>query len=95
MELIVAVKEIEGVCPVYKVGDSFVLKEGYQLVSEIPVCMHGLASLMPYYNALRVSGPSEWGLGGKEDKSRAYIRCPDACRYTGGGSVTFEISKIE
>lgn len=94
MELIVTVKEIESNCPTYKVGDSFTLKAGYQLVSDIPVCMHGLASLMPYYNALRVSEPAAWGLDGKDDKSKAYIHCPDACRYTNGGTVTFEISKI-
>ena len=95
MELVVTVKEIEGQCPTYKVGDCFTLKAGYQLVSDIPVCMHGLASLMPYYNALRVSEPTQWGLDGKDDKSKAYIHCPDACRYTSGGTVTFEISKIE
>jgi uncharacterized repeat protein (TIGR04076 family) len=94
MELIITVKEIEGHCPTYKRGDSFSLKAGYQLVSDGPVCMHGLASLMPYYNALRVAEPCEWGLAGK-DRSKAYIQCPDACRYTGGGTVTFEISKIE
>ncbi|MHC4638259.1 MAG: TIGR04076 family protein [Planctomycetota bacterium] len=95
MELKVTVKEINGNCPTYQLGDSFILKEGYQLVSEGPVCMHGLASLMPYYNALRISEPSKWGLQGKDDKSKAYIQCPDACRHTGGGSVTFEISKVE
>ena len=54
MDLVITVKEIKGNCPTYKAGDSFTLKAGYQLVSEGPVCMHGLASLMPYYNALRV-----------------------------------------
>jgi len=94
MELKVTVKEIKGGCATYKVGDSFSLKAGYQLVSDIPVCMHGLASLMPYYNALRVSEPAEWGLDGKDDKTKAYLHCPDACQYTGGGTVTFEISKV-
>jgi uncharacterized repeat protein (TIGR04076 family) len=94
MDLIVTIKGIEGVCGMYKVGDSFTLKEGFKLVSDIPVCMHGLSSLMPFYNALQVSEPSRWGLEGKNDKSKAYIHCPDPCRYTGGGTVTFEISKI-
>ena len=48
MDLTVTVKEIKGSCPTYKVGDSFTLKAGYQLLSDIPVCMHGLAALMPY-----------------------------------------------
>ena len=95
MELVVTVKDIDGHCPTYKVGDCFTLKAGYQLVSETPVCMHGLASLMPYYNALRVTEPEKWGLDGRDDHSKAYIHCPDACRYTSGGTVTFEISKIE
>ena len=93
MDLIITVKEIKGHCPTYKVGDSFTLKAGYQLVSDTPVCMHGLVSLMPYYNALRVSEPAQWGLDGKDDKTKAYIHCPDPCEYTHGGTVIFEITK--
>ena len=94
MDLNVTIKTIKGHCPTYQVGDSFVLKAGYQLVSDIPVCMHGLAALMPYYNALRVSEPAQWGIEGKEDKTKAYLHCPDACDHTGGGTVVFEVSKI-
>jgi uncharacterized repeat protein (TIGR04076 family) len=94
MDLIVTVKEIKGRCPTYEVGDSFTLKAGYQLVSNIPVCMHALGSLMPYYNALRVSEPAQWGIEGKEDNSKAYIHCPDSVEFTDGGTVTFEISKV-
>ena len=95
MDLIITVKEIQGNCPTYKIGDSFTLKAGYQLVSNIPICMHGLVSLMPYYNALRVSEPAQWGLDSKEDKTKAYIHCPDPCEYTQGGTVIFEITKNE
>jgi uncharacterized repeat protein (TIGR04076 family) len=94
MDLVVAVKEIKGHCPTFRVGDSFTLKACYQLVSEGPVCMHALASLMPWYNALRVSEPADWGLDGKLDKTKAYIQCPDPCQYTNGGTVIFEISKV-
>jgi uncharacterized repeat protein (TIGR04076 family) len=69
------------------------LKAGYQLVSDTPVCMHGLAALMPYYNALRVSEPAKWGLDGKKDKTKAYIQCPDPECHTGGGTAIFEVSK--
>ncbi len=93
MDLVVTVKEIKGHCPTYKLGDSFTLKAGYQLVSDIPVCMHALAALMPYYNALRVSEPAQWGLEGKDDKTKAYIQCPDPAEHTNGGTVTFEITK--
>ena len=92
MHLLITVKEIKGNCPVYKVGDSFTLKEGYKLVSGIPVCMHGLAALMPFYNALRVSEPRRGGLAG-QDPEKAYVQCPDAVSHTGGGTVVFEISK--
>ena len=94
MDLKVTVKQIKGHCPTYKLGDTFTLKAGYQLVSDIPVCMHGLAALMPYYNALRVSEPSKWGIEGKDDKSKAYVHCPDPCDTTDGGTVVFEIEKI-
>jgi len=94
MHLIVRIVEIKGNCPVYKLGDSFRLEEGYRLVSEIPLCMHSLASLMPHYNALRVSEPSEWGLAGKNNPSRAYVQCLDPHAYTGGGTVIFEITKV-
>lgn len=94
MHLTVTVKEIKGYCPTHKLGDSFTLKGGYQLVSDIPVCMHALSALMPYYNALRVSDPATWGLDGTYDKDKAYIQCPDAASHTGGGTVIFEISQI-
>ena len=93
MDLVVTVKEIKGHCPAHRIGDSFTLKACYLLVSDIPVCMHALASLMPWYNALRVSEPADWGLDGRNDKTKAYIQCPDACQYTNGGTVIFEISK--
>ena len=65
MDIVVRVKEIKGTCSVYKVGDTFKLKDGYRLVSEIPLCMHSLAALLPHYNALRISKPDRWGLAGR------------------------------
>ena len=94
MDLIVKVREIKGTCPVYKVGDTFKLEESYRLVSEIPLCMHSLAALMPHYNALRVSEPSNWGLAGKQDADKAYVQCLDPVAYTGGGTVVFEITRV-
>jgi len=95
MDLVIKVKEIKGNCPVYKVNDSFILKDGYKLVSKIPLCMHSLASLLPYYNALTISNPDYWGLAGREDKTKAYIQCLDARPYTDGGTAIFEISRVE
>jgi uncharacterized repeat protein (TIGR04076 family) len=93
MDLVILVKEIGGHCPVYQEGDTFKLEDGYRLVTEIPLCMHSLASLFPYYNALRVADPLELGIAGKEDETKAYVQCLDPCQYTDGGTVVFEIGR--
>ena len=94
MHLLIRVVEVVGSC-VYKEGDSFKLEDGYKLVSDVPLCMHSLAALMPHYNALKVSPPEQWGLAGKEDPTKAYVQCLDAAAYTGGGTAILEISKVE
>jgi uncharacterized repeat protein (TIGR04076 family) len=96
MDLIVKIKKIKGRCPVYEVGQSILLRAGYILdtKSSDPVCMHSLASLMPYYVALsRGVEPKELGLSGGEE-GKAYLQCLDPCHVTGGGTVLFEISPI-
>jgi uncharacterized repeat protein (TIGR04076 family) len=94
VDLAVRVIEIKGHCPVYTVGDAFRLEDGYRLVSDIPLCMHSLAALLPHYNALRVSEPERWGLAGRGDKKNcAYVQCLDASFYTDGGTAIFEISR--
>jgi len=95
MHLLVRVAQIKGRCPVYEVGDSFRLQDGYRLVSEIPLCMHSLAPLLPHYNALRVSDPAMWGLAGKEDKTKAYVQCLDPASHTGGGTAILEITRVD
>ena len=95
MDLIIKVEEIKGHCPVYKVGDIFKLEDGYRLTAEIPLCMHALSSIMPFYNALRVSEPSLWGLADRDGSGSAYFQCPDALPYTGGGTVYFAVSKSD
>lgn len=97
MHLQVAISEIRGHCPVYKQGDVFYLKEGYILDSQrsCDVCMHGLASLMPFYAALsRGVNPKDLGLSPAENQP-ARFQCPDPCEYTGGGTVIFEITEVE
>jgi len=87
-DLRVKVKEIKGNCPVYKKGDSFSILDGYKLKADKPICMHSLASLMPYYVGLSKGISSEeLGLG----KEKARVQCLDPCSYTGGGTVIFEI----
>ncbi|MEE9611238.1 MAG: TIGR04076 family protein [Desulfatiglandales bacterium] len=92
--LIITVKEIKGNCPVYGVGNRIVLDEGYRmnLKETHNVCMHSLSSIMPYYIALfRGVKPRDLGLSRGGEK--AYIQCLDPCKYTGGGTVIFEIEK--
>lgn len=91
MKLHIEVKEIEGTCPVYEVGDEFEIIEGYKLDNEIQLCTHSLSSLLPYYVPLSKGiEPEELGLGSGE---KAYIQCLDPCEYTGGGTVVFEIKR--
>jgi uncharacterized repeat protein (TIGR04076 family) len=94
MDLIVRVKEIKGTCPVYSPGDSIVIRDGFVLDTSksASVCMHSLASLMPYYVALsRGIPPDTLGLSGPKE-GVAYLQCLDPCELTGGGTVVFEIS---
>lgn len=85
----IKVAEVKGCCPVYSPGDEFTILEGYKLRAEREVCMHALASLLPWYVALsRGVPPKDLGLG---DEDAAYVQCPDACEYTRGGTVVFEI----
>ena len=75
-DLRVEVIEIKGHCPVYTVGDSFRIREGFKLVAEKPLCMHSLASLMPYYVALS-RGISPVGLGlACEGEEAFFFRVP-------------------
>ena len=94
MDLIVKVKEIKGTCPVYSLGDTIIIREGYILDTKnsSQVCMHSMASLMPYYVALSKGiSPQALGLSATSG-DRAYIQCLDPCEITNGGTVIFEIS---
>lgn len=94
MKLIVEVIEISGNCPVYEVGDRIVLDEGYRvnLKETDNICMHSLASLLPYYNAL-AKGVNPLTLGLAKEGKEAYIQCLDPQKYTDGGTVTFKITR--
>ena len=56
--------------------------------------MHSLASILPYYNAIKHSvDPVALGLAQKPDKP-ARVQCLDPCVDTGGGTVVLEITKV-
>jgi len=97
VKLVIKVVEIKGGCPVYEVGNRIVLRGGYILdpgETDV-VCMHSLASILPYYLALS-KGVKAKDLGiSKGDSEEAYLQCLDPCEITGGGTVRFEISKVD
>ena len=89
----IEVVDIKGHCPVYKVGDGFHIVDGYRLVTEVPLCMHALQSLTPYYVALsREVGPADLGLAGPNGAT--YVQCLDPQRYTGGSTVMLRTALV-
>lgn len=90
----ITIKSIKGNCPVYHAGQQFFIHQGYILDSNNkPLCMHALASLMPFYSTLSLPEikPESIGIG---SSTKAYIQCPDPCDLTNGGTVLFEIEKV-
>jgi uncharacterized repeat protein (TIGR04076 family) len=70
------------------------LDEGYRLNLEETdaVCLHSLASILPYYNALGQGvDPALLGLADQEGK--ACVQCLDPARHTGGGTVVLRIER--
>lgn len=94
MKLIIEVIEIKGKCPVYNPGDRIVLNEGYKvnLKETDNICLHSLASLLPYHNVL-AEGVSPVKLGLAKEGNEAYLQCLDPLQYTGGGTVIFKVSR--
>jgi uncharacterized repeat protein (TIGR04076 family) len=93
MELVIKVVDVKGKCPVYKIGNKITLKEGYILdpAASGRVCMHSLASVLPYYVAL-AKGVHAKDLGLSQGGSaEAYVQCLDPCEITGGGTVRFQM----
>jgi uncharacterized repeat protein (TIGR04076 family) len=96
MKLLIKVVDIKGKCPVYEIGNKITLKDGYILdpgQTDI-VCMHSLASILPYYVAI-AKGVKAKDLGLSQGESEAsYVQCLDPCEMTGGGTVSFEICRV-
>ena len=87
----IEVVDIQGHCPVYKIGDSFHIVDGYRPVADRLLCMHGLQSLAPYYVALsRGVAPADLWLAGPD--GAAYVKCLDPQEVTDGGTVVFRIA---
>ncbi len=96
MELIIRVVDIIGKCSVYEIGNKILLQKGFIIDTKETdiVCMHSLASILPYYVALS-KGIKAKDLGlAKKDSNEAYVQCLDPCDLTGGGTAIFEISVL-
>ncbi|MBC7231559.1 MAG: TIGR04076 family protein [Actinobacteria bacterium] len=91
-DLVIRVVEVKGRCPAYEAGDTFRIERGFMLNSEKPLCMHSLASLLPYYVALsRRISPKDLGLCREGDE--AFLQCLDPCGHTGGGTALFAVRR--
>lgn len=96
-DLLVTVIQVDGFCPVHKVGDKFRLECGYKLIcSESDnICIHAMGSFLSFVVGLSAGLPLEdLGLGHEED-GIAYLRCLDpGPPLTEGGTVTFAITRL-
>jgi uncharacterized repeat protein (TIGR04076 family) len=98
-DLRIKIIEVKGKCIVYKPGDIIYLDKGYSMNLEKTdaVCMHSLASIIPYHLPLSFGvKPGQLGLAGKNrDEKKAYVQCLDPCEKTGGGTAIFEIEVLD
>ena len=92
----IRVCQIKGKCPVYKVGDKMTIDGARILLDRTDAaCVHALATLLHYVVALE-EGADPVKLGLSKDKGHAYLQCVDpGPPYTEGGTVTFEVRRIE
>ena len=84
---------LRGNCPVYEIGDQIIIDDGFRLnlAETDAVCMHSLASFMPYYVALS-KGVTPAQLGLADERGLACVQCLDPAECTGGGTVLFEMT---
>ena len=84
---------VKGSCPVYKIGDQIVIDDGFRLnlAETDAICMHSLASFMPYYVALS-KGVTPAQLGLANEQGLACVQCLNPAECTGGGTVLFEMT---
>ena len=91
----ITVKEIRGVCPIYKVGDKIIV-DNYFIDSKRSsnICVHAFASMATLLSAFsHGSSAKSLGIGNEDDVG--YVQCPDPGpdSYPGGGTVIFEIKR--
>ena len=92
----IRVYKIRGMRPADKVGDRMIINGPRILLDKTDaVCVHALSTLLHYVVALE-EGADPVKLGLSKDKGHAYMQCVDPGEpYTEGGTVTFEVCRIE
>jgi len=94
-KLILTVKEIQGRCPVHKVGDRIVVESPMIDTGKTDaLCVHALGSMLSMLVPL-ARGVSFRDLGlAFEEGNVGYVQCLDPGQpYTPGGTVIFEIRR--
>ncbi len=94
----IKVREVRGNCPVYKVGDKIVIDDPRILLNRTDaLCTHALPTLLHYVTILEHDWcPVKLGLSTPKDGEHAYMQCVDPGEpYTEGGTVIFEVRRIE
>ena len=93
-KIIIEVKEIRGLCPLYKPGDQIILKDFYIDSNHSKnVCIHLLSAASTLLSAfIHGSSAIKLGIGNRDDIG--YLQCPDpGPPYTKGGTVVFELRR--
>jgi uncharacterized repeat protein (TIGR04076 family) len=93
--LIITVKEIQGNCPVFKVGDKIVIDSPKIVVDKTDnLCVHAFDCMLSMIVSLS-HGISFKKLGlAKKEGEKGYVQCLDPGKpYTDGGTVLFEIKR--
>ena len=93
----IEVYEINGTCPVYKIGDKIVIDDPRILLDYTDaLCTHALSTLLHYVTLLQHDWcPVKLGLTMPEDPDHAYMQCVDPGKpYTEGGTVIFKCRKL-
>ncbi|MBD3190512.1 MAG: TIGR04076 family protein [Candidatus Heimdallarchaeota archaeon] len=87
MALFIEVIDIQGECPIYKVGDQLIL-EGAEITGKI--CIHALSALTSLLVPIRQGIPPKcFGIGNDKE---GFLQCPDpGPPLTEGGTVTFRL----
>ncbi|MFO7794907.1 MAG: TIGR04076 family protein [Promethearchaeati archaeon] len=91
--LIIEVIKIEGICPVYIVGDKTIIKGSIiDMEKSDAVCIHSLFCLRLFIMALREGVISaDLGLSTKKNGLRYFQRLDPGKPYTNRETVTFKI----